>query len=489
MTKKTKKILSSMFLGLLLLVGMGCKEYLTKITMTPEAGKLKREITTSPGDPKNDEVLKFYGICEDNYPDKIEMIISSNFTNHMNGAGSFNSVQTSMGSTNFYSENFLGSRDFAQSMENLDKKIDTGIHLLNGWLQKNLGDTPQYTHLDKFLHSEFKKDVKNVILTSQVHFLFMDRLGRLEKKKKIIIEDGTEDTLRNELTLRCIQYVIEKGYLVPEKDFPLLYRRHGEVVDPLDGSGNIAYVLIHENLKNRFGYSYEQVDRLFDSDEFEDYIANNSLFVEFQNEQRIKKGDPNHVSNMEDFFLSFIEGFDIFPDTDNIDMKLRTRVEPLKTNGVWDEASGIISWNSKIGRGCMPKLPEIVYAFWVSHDINFQEKHFARILVKDDDLLEYCMWHDGLDEQDRNEWNGFISNLNPCSDPNSDTNSQLIYLEEAFSGFEFSEIKDTNLNVIRERKEFGKKGKNILLTEIRRLIKMGEEKNEIEEKKVIGSVK
>ncbi len=469
MIKRTIKIISLIFLILFSLVSVGCEEYFTNITMKPETGKLKRLIDVSSKDPKNQEVLKFYDIHEGSSLDEIEIEVSRDFKNHMNGVGSFNSIQTSIGSANFYSENFFGTRDFVQGMENLDKKIDTGFYLLNGWLQKNLGTTPQYAQLNKFMNSEFKKDVKNVILTSQAYFFSMDRLGRLKETKKIEIEDSVSDNLRNEFTIRPIQYAIEKGYLVPEKDFPLLYRKHEEVVGSSGGVLGFVNIFVHENLKRRFGYTYKQIDPVLDPNGFEHYIINDSLFLKFQSEQRIKKEDPNYVPDIDDFFSSFVEGYDFFPDTDNVDIELLTGIKPIETNGKWNETLGKISWSSKTGRDGLPKLPETVYAFWVRHDISFQEKHFGRTLVEGSDLLEYCMWHAALDKQDRNEWDTFLLTLNP--EPNSYHISQKTYLEKVFNDFEFSDMKDTDMKISIERDKFRQKGKDNFLSEIRNLKK------------------
>lgn len=487
MIKKTTKIVSSMFLILFLLVIVGCEDYLTKITMKSEAGKLKRVVVISSDDPKKEEVLKYYEVPEGNSLDDIEMMIYGNFKNHMNGVGSFNSLQTSIGSAHFYSENFLGIRDFAQELENLDQKIDTGIELLNGWLQKNLGNTSQYVQLDKFLHSEFKKDVKNTILILQASYFSMDKLERLKDGKKFEIGDDVEDALRDEFALIMVQFAIEKGYLVPEKDFPLLYRKYGEVFDSPEG---IADTLIHENFKRRFGYTYEQIDPVLNTDGLEAYIKNTSLFVEFQNAQRIENGDPNLVPDSGEFFISLFGDVDfVFSDTDKVDVELFTGIEPLETNGEWDETSETISWNSKIERNGIPKLPEVVYAFWVSHDISFQEKHFGRVLVEESELLEYCMWHASLDKQDKNEWDSFLLSLKPYSEANSDPISQIIYLEKAFNDFEFSEIKDDNLKDSNEREEFRNKGKDNFLSEIRDLKKREEGENITEEKKPIEDQK
>ena len=485
MIKRTIKIISLIFLILFSLVSVGCEEYFTNITMKPETGKLKRLIDVSSKDPKNQEVLKFYDIHEGSSLDEIEIEVSRDFKNHMNGVGSFNSIQTSIGSANFYSENFFGTRDFVQGMENLDKKIDTGFYLLNGWLQKNLGTTPQYVQLNKFLNSEFKKDVKNFILMIHVNFFSDDRLRRLKKNKKIEIGDDVRDELSNEFTLRSIQYAIEKGYLVPEKDFPLLYRKHGEVVGSSEGVLGIVNILVSENLKRRFGYTYKQIYPVLDPNGFEDYITNDSLFVEFQNEQKIKKEDPNHVSDIDDFFSSFVEGYDFFPNTDNVDIELLTGIKPIETNGKWNKTLGTISWSSKIGRDGLPKLPETVYAFWVSHDISFQEKYFGRVIVEGSDLLEYCMWHAALDKQDRKEWDTFLLTLN--SESNSDHLSQKTYLEKVFNDFEFSDMKDADIKVSIEREKFRQKGKDNFLSEIRNLKKGGEGEKVTDEKKVISS--
>lgn len=471
-----KKFSIIMFFIFILFIISSCEEYTTEITMKPESGKLIRGVKVfswvEDYDPNG--MSTTYSFWGSRYSGTKKLILNNestvygNFTNRMNGAGSFNSFQTSLGTAYFYSENFLGTRDFVQELEKFNKTIDIGIYFLNKWLQQTLGNTPQYDQLQKFLNTGFKKDVKNVFFIMWNYYNQKLNVSGDDEKFDMII--GTEESFAQVIT----QYAIEKEYILPEKDYPLLFKTAEGCSSSVIMEGAImessgTQLLARENLKRRFDYSQEQIDPVFDPNGLESCIESDPLFLQFQEEQRFQRQDPNYVATVEDFLYSLI-GIDlIFPATDQIKIEFSTGAEPFNTNGVWDTNSGIISWSTEtIERDNVPKLPRIAYANWVNPDIKFQEEHFGKVLINGLDLGEYCLWYAALEQKDRIEWDEFLINLELPCDPNENADSQIVSLKKAINDFKFSEIKEANLDIIEKRQAYRKKGKDIILENISR---------------------
>ena len=59
--------------------------------------------------------------------------------------------------------------------------------------------------------------------------------------------------------------------------------------------------------------------------------------------------------------------------------------------------------------------------------MEFQQKHFGQVVLSDENLAQYCLWRENLDEGEGKEWDSFILSLNPGED-----------FEEQLNNFRFS---------------------------------------------------
>jgi len=62
------------------------------------------------------------------------------------------------------------------------------------------------------------------------------------------------------------------------------------------------------------------------------------------------------------------------------------------------------------------KLPTFFYASWSEPNREYQQEHFGRVVLSDEDLAQYCIWRENLDEGSGKEWDSFILSLNPAED-------------------------------------------------------------------------
>ena len=87
---------------------------------------------------------------------------------------------------------------------------------------------------------------------------------------------------------------------------------------------------------------------------------------------------------------------------------------PYSSNGDWNE-SGVLQWRERLAKSDERKvsLPNSLYAMWSNPNVDFQEKHFGRVVLDDEDLLEYCEWRPGLSKKQGRQWDKFVRSLRP----------------------------------------------------------------------------
>lgn len=106
------------------------------------------------------------------------------------------------------------------------------------------------------------------------------------------------------------------------------------------------------------------------------------------------------------FELDFLE------DQDRVKMSLNCKVEPLYTNGQWNQDEKRIVWSSSIKNDKV--LPTFFFAFWAVPSETFQTEHFGRVLLSGSQLAEYHFWYAGLSDTEKSEWDSFLIGLKPA---------------------------------------------------------------------------
>jgi hypothetical protein len=92
------------------------------------------------------------------------------------------------------------------------------------------------------------------------------------------------------------------------------------------------------------------------------------------------------------------------------------------------QASDAEPTNSSVHRS----LPDILFALWVEPAAEKQIEHFGKVVLNDEELVQYCLWRCGLPEEKAPLWEAFLGGLKPGAD-----------LVERINGFRFAdESKD-----------------------------------------------
>jgi hypothetical protein len=121
---------------------------------------------------------------------------------------------------------------------------------------------------------------------------------------------------------------------------------------------------------------------------------------------------------------------------DHLSVKLSLPSAPTLSNGRWDATAKQVVWDTALmdrTNGLFPPL--LFYASWVAADETFQTKHFGKVAVTGDALIQYCLWRGGLDQAQGEEWDRFLERLTPGDG-----------LTNSVEGFRFSDESPSETN-------------------------------------------
>jgi len=395
----------------LLLIIAGCEEYKYCIEMKPSSGGVERKLICS-GNFSGEELERIAGLYENRINrNTFSGRFDANLPNDVGGAGFYTSFVSNMGKTTVYSERFQGDDDLYIKLNQINQGVDQLIDFVIGWLEYELGDDPNFYKLREFCDNNLRQDCKNLS-----YYFWLER----------ILSEYQED-VHEELSMRAIHYLRERDYISLKEALFLLEGSEKTV--------ETAYNVVRRLVAVKMEYSDPNVaaERLtFLSDNkhleksIERYIPTMDLYKKMWETKKIEEADPNaEPPETGDVLCSVLEetgfDFDLFPSTYTIEVKLTCDSKPLASNGQWDGEAQQVVWSVNINKGTFDigegtLLPTYFYSSWSIPDKKFQEEHFGRIILSDEDLAQYCIWRENLDEGKSKEWDSFVLSLNPGED-------------------------------------------------------------------------
>ncbi|HUT62308.1 MAG TPA: hypothetical protein VNA25_31095 [Phycisphaerae bacterium] len=333
------------------------------------------------------------------------------------GAGFFTNLKTSMGSTVMYIERFRGSDDLLKQVNTRSQAVDKAMDLMIGWLETELGKTSDFDKLRKFLDKDLRYDLKNLSLYLWV--LHSDASREVNAGK----EENTTKA-QAEIAARAIQYLLERDY-VKAQDVPLVYR-----VQQTEASAQVKALvaLLGRIIAAKAGAAtpatLEKISSLAADGDAAGASLVKYLSQTDEYKQRVKQweqrpnSDPNEakpapMSMLSDYATQAV-GIELMATEDDLQIKLACPSNPLQTNGKYDELAKVLSWSRQIQQASQhPRMPVLCYAVWAKPDEDSQKKHFGRTVLRGEELLEYCLWHDSLDAKEAAKWDRFVASLAP----------------------------------------------------------------------------
>ena len=316
------------------------------------------------------------------------------------GAGSCTNLTTSLGEAGFYLERFRGNDDLAARTTRQFAAADKITDLIIGWARTEFGRERGWKHLRKFLDEDFRHDLRNAGLYFQ--FGAAVTLSSTNAPEEFIARFG--------------QYLLERGYL-QLADVPQLYSS--------DGASTLA--LVQRLAAEKMGMPANGplpksfavlADAAAFEKSWEHYLSQTDLYrARVKEWERKKKTDltrkppePAEITKdlLNDLFADLLGNYG-GGKTDHLTVRLALGHAPNHSNGRWQD--GWVVWEADLNAD--RALPVLCFASWSSPATGFQEAHFGKVVLEGDDLTEYCLWFNGLNEKQAGEWEKIMAGLQP----------------------------------------------------------------------------
>ncbi len=378
----------------------GCEEEEYTISMNADGDTLTRSIVCSEnvGEETRDRLKQLY----DRQIDKntFEGRFGEKLPPDVGGFGRYVHLPGPMGQVTIYIERFGGKDAQALDIEKAFGAADHLVNLLTEWLEFELGDDPNFENLRTFCNKDLRQDVKNLAV-----YLWVGSRA-----------PGNEDS---EAAARMLLYLYERDYFDLDDLAAFAASTDQE---------KTALQFLRKFIAAKLGYSSEKqtaeiMTFLRDADAVESsvqrFVSSPKVYDRLLRQAREQSGDPNLVIEPNDMpehvfesygieLETFFIDFELFSSPDKVNVTLTCPHKPHETNGRWDQAKGQVSWSSKIEDN---DLPFLCYASIAEPNGEFQKQHFGKVILTDEQLVQYALWRRGLSDPRQAQWDEFLASL------------------------------------------------------------------------------
>jgi len=414
----------------LLLLG-GCRTTHYELELRPEEDGLHRTVSMWVEDDEGGthlvdfpqvELERFAAVYDAPVPVELaakhifEKTYAGEMPNDMNNSGWYYHRGSAMGSVAGYLERF-GDDDVAADLETRKLALNRLVDIWIAWLDSEFESDPDYPGVRNFVDGTLRDDLWDIAL----YMWGYDNFAPLSRH-------SSDDDLLKDWAGRFVAYLAERGYVdlldldrvftvawaLDDNDDPrplldivaqALARKMGVPADePLPG----PLAAMRDDLEKYEGSFDVFVD---------DSEAIHKLVEKWENVPRIRVDVDSGISSIAGQLAEFVFmpgiGF-TGGNGDGLNVTLYLPVEPLETNGDWDE-EGTVKWRADVSAPdeIRASLPDVLYALWIEPAIAFQTKHFGKVVLEGADLGVYLIWKAGLDEKQVREWDRFVKKLRP----------------------------------------------------------------------------
>jgi hypothetical protein len=420
------RILFAAVLAVMLMIS-GCKKDYYDLDMVPEGDTLHRTLVVEPDEEALAALEALYGhapklISGDTTSGKppakykFEGSFKMLTPNDIGGSGFLLYCDSAMGSNSAYSEQFRGSDDLADMLGRQEVAFNRLFDVIVLWFDTEFGDAPDFAALRKVIDENLRQDLWNLSLYLSTFGI----IGTASNRS----DENIDDRLFEQLVNRVVHFLIERGYFEAAQ-LPLLVFS----IDDFDDEQLLE--LYARALMNKMGLP--PGDALPPTlaalrDNLEEYGDSVELFLEsgealidlvsaWEAESEDHQANSIAVSDYVDELASaaFASDFHYFAgDGEFLRVELHIPQAPFASNGEW-LASGVVRWHERLASGDPEdtSLPNSLFALWSEPAVSYQEEHFGRVVLDNEDLGDYCEWRRELSKKRGREWDRFLKSLQP----------------------------------------------------------------------------
>ncbi len=332
------------------------------------------------------------------------------------GRGTYSVYPSSLGVAFVYVERFRGDDDLYSKSESEIKAADQLVDMIIQWSRAELGKHPQYPHLQRFLDTRLRHDLRNA-----------SRYGSMAK-----VLSTSQPAANEEFVARYGQYLAEHGY-VTAQDLPVFWR----AASTGDAKPLMVWVqrLVARELGVPLDESLTKALAFLGDEESAKNSLENLLRGTEEYEARLKRWEAERKTNSDASkpqaldlpgeLLAQAVGLDGGNSGDQLTVELVLPVQPIQTNGRWDPKRGAVVWEATLEQkpGPFHNLPTFSYAAWSLPNEQAQHDRFGQNLLKGNELLAYCLWCGSLTPGESEAWEKALLSCQPGN------------LQEKLSGF------------------------------------------------------
>jgi|GEM_PF-3927352 len=392
------KFLSIVALGFLFLAG--CEEYEYTIEMCFEDGRIVRRVICSENMP-NEIRAKLKEMYEKQIDkNTFEGQFSVKLPEDVGGFGRCSHLRNPMGQVYIYHERFRGKDEQAQDLQKAYASVDPLLDLVIEWLEMELGNHPNFPQLKTFCTTQMRSDLKNLCTYAWLGSRSMN-----------------SDS--NKTAFRIMHYLYEREYFTLDDVARLATSPDDERVYFAFARRFIAKKMGYENeetIAKELSFLANEENILKSVLQFVSTSDTIKTIVQDQSKKENQEAptDPNDIAGlvMKQYQIELDTFFiDIFPENDQVNVKLSLPHKPSETNGQWDENKRQVTWSRKIRRDKIVDLPFLCYATFTQPNEKYQKNHFGKTILKDEELTLYSFWHKDLTAKQQQEWDRCLTAL------------------------------------------------------------------------------
>jgi len=403
-----------------------CERYKYQLDLTPHGAELERalvvESAQKPGNVIPEEAARLARLYSAEL--KRDTVAKLSFTAtfqavmpaDVGGAGTHTTFPTSLGTLHIYSERFRGEPDLLAQWHRQEAAIDLLVDLSIAWSEETLRGEDGLAQLREFLNTPLRRDLRNAAL-------YLRWSGVLESAKGATDQERSAAGRQGLIWVAgpLAQYLIERGYAEP-KDIPALFQLTAlEEDDTIDATMRFFQRLLIARMGqpdqspvpkplsalNTPRAWRESIDKFLKSE------RSKQLLTAWNDRRKPRLPLTDTIDQLAIKALTDAIGASIVPNFDTIKLSLHLTQEPFATNGRWDDAAKVVTWNDSIvvDPAEATGLPTAALALWCDVDKAEQTRRFGSVKLDGEALASYCLHRAALSEAQAAQWDAFLASL------------------------------------------------------------------------------
>jgi hypothetical protein len=346
-------------------------------------------------------------------------VFKGRLPNDVGGAGSFEQWKTTLGTAAIYLERIRGDDDVLRNVEQQKAAADWWCDQIAHILAAELPNDPAAVKLQQFVRGPMRRDVANLTLICWA--------------RQFAREDEAVQ-LGGVIAAQCGQYLIERDYITLDQlpEFRESLEHEGW---PAESIVRLLRPVLARKVPLAEGESWQALEQLLaDRERLQEAFlqavqTTNEFKTRFQQaaKEAMAAGRSEQSAQMfagkvglEQALKLLAVGNPLHRD-DQFNVVLKMDAAPLQTNGVWNAAKHSVSWKmtSPARDASSSYSSGILYAVWATPNPDAQLKHLGRITLTGQELIDYCWWHAGLTDAQRQAWDKMLETIGPQRDDQS----------------------------------------------------------------------